>query len=88
MKRSSAFVLRRIGSETLLVPVGAQVASINGLIVVNDVTSFVWNLLAEDRSLDALVLAVGEAFEVESDRARQDLRVLLDDLSCMGVLDE
>lgn len=88
MKRSSAFVLRRIGSDTLLVPIGAQVGNTNGVIVVNDVTSFVWDLLAEDRSLDALVLAVGETFAVENDRAREDLRVLLDDLICMGVVDE
>ena len=74
MKRKEDFLLQNVGGQDLLIPLGAKVLDMNGLMVINPTGRYLWELLAEDRSLEDLVTAVVERFEVESDRAGADVQ--------------
>jgi hypothetical protein len=84
MKRSSGFFLQNIGGQDLLVPLGAKVMDLNGVIVLNATGRFIWELLAQDRSLDDLAAAVGEHFDVEPERARIDIQAFVAEIAKWG----
>jgi hypothetical protein len=52
--------------------------------VLNPTGRFIWELLAEDRSLEELVAAVVEQFDVGADRAGADVRAFVHDLAQQG----
>jgi hypothetical protein len=84
MKRKDELMLQKVGDQALLIPLGAKVLDMNGMVVLNTTGSFIWELLAEERSFEELVGAVVERFAVEADRAGADVRTFLDDLIRQG----
>jgi hypothetical protein len=56
----------------------------NGLVVLNPTGRCIWELLAEERSLDELVVAVTERFDVDAGQARTDTAAFVEDLSRKG----
>lgn len=87
MKRKDDLMLQKVGGQSLLIPLGAKVLDMNGMVVLNATGSFVWELLARECSFEELVAAVVERFEVEAGRAEADVRIFVDDLSRQGWID-
>lgn len=88
MKKKSDFILQDICSEKMLVPIGSQVMDMNGLVTLNGTAAYVWELLAEDRTVDELAAAVAEQFDVAPERARADVQVFIDEITRMGLLEQ
>jgi hypothetical protein len=86
MKRKADFLMQNVGGENLLVPLGAQVMDLNGLITLNDTGACVWELLAQERTADELAIAVAAQFEVDAATARADVQTFLDDIAKLGML--
>ncbi len=70
-----------------MVPIGAQVMDTNALITLNTTGHCVWELLAEERSVDELATAVAARFDVDIDRAGTDVKAFLDEITRMGLLE-
>jgi hypothetical protein len=87
MRRKPDFVMQNVGGENVLVPIGAQVMDLNGLITLNATAACVWELLAQERSLDDLVAAVLERFEVTPEAARADVQTFVDEITRLGLLE-
>ena len=87
MKRKDDLLLENVGGQDLLIPLGSRVLDLNGMVVLNSTGSYIWELLAEERSLEELVAAVVEEFEVGPDRAGVDVRAFIDDLAQRGWID-
>ena len=47
MKRKTDFIMQNVAGENLLVPLGARMMDLNGLITLNDTAACVWELLAQ-----------------------------------------
>jgi Coenzyme PQQ synthesis protein D (PqqD) len=86
MKRSEDFLLQNVGGQDLLVPLGAKVMDMNSLITLNATGRRVWELLAEDHSVEYLVTEVVKQFDVDLERARADVQAFLDELNRLGLL--
>lgn len=86
MRRKDDFVMQNVGGENLLVPLGAQVMDMNGIITLNSTSGYIWSLLDQDRSIDELAAAVAERFEVDPARARADIEKFLDEIADLGLL--
>ena len=86
MRRKDDFVMQNVGGENLLVPLGAQVMDMNAIITLNTTSSYIWSLLDQDRSIDELVAAVAERFEVDPARARADIQKFLAEITDLGLL--
>jgi hypothetical protein len=86
MIRKSDFVVQNVGGENLLVPLGAQVMDLNGLITLNDTGAYVWELLAQDRTLDELAEAVAAQFEVDPAAALGDVQMFIDEINRLGLV--
>lgn len=87
MKRKSDFMMQNVASENLLVPLGAQVMDLNGFVTLNDTAACVWELLAQDRTVDELAGAVAEEFNMDAAIARADVQAFLDEIAGMGLLE-
>lgn len=86
--RTPDAILREIAGETLLVPVRRmRLLDAETLYILDDVGACVWRRLAEPGTLDDLVAAVEEAYDVPpATDVRADLRALLDDLVGQGLV--
>ncbi len=81
MKRKDDVLVQNIGGQDLLVPIGAKVAEMNGMVVLNPAARLIWDLLAEDRSEEDLVTAVVNQFDVDRERAQVDVKGFLSELA-------
>jgi hypothetical protein len=87
MKRSQDFLLKDVGGQSLLVPIGAKVTEMNALITLNATGRCVWELLAEDLSAEDLVREVAKRFDADPGKTRSDVQAFLDKLRRLGLLE-
>ena len=79
-------VTRRIGSDTLLVPVSGSAASENAVFPVNGTGLFAWERLSAGKSIDETACAMSEMFDVEVELARTDCVDLVKNLVDQNLL--
>lgn len=87
MKVSKDFIVRDIAGEFILVPVGAAVR-FNGLITMNAVGQFLFQLLQEERTLEELARSVTAEYDVSYETACADCEEFLQQLREIGALVE
>lgn len=87
MRRKADFIMQNVGGENLLVPLGAQVVDTNGLIVLNSTGACLWELLAEDRSVDELTEALVTSFDIDAQCANADVQRFVDEITRIGLLE-
>ena len=86
MKRKADFVVQNICGEIILLPLGAQILDLNGLIRLNETGAYLWKLLEHDVSTDELATALVEKFDVDSTIAYADVQFFIREIEKMGVL--
>ena len=87
MKRKKNVILRDIGGETLLVPIGAKLIDLNGLITLNETAACLWEMLAQERTEDELSVILAQRFYVNIERARVDVQTFLNEIDKIGVVE-
>lgn len=87
MKIKDGFMLRRFGDDSIVVAVGEGAEDFNRLITLNEVGSFIYKQLSEDKTLDELAAAIVEAYEVDESVARADAEAFVLNLDKAGLLD-
>ncbi|MGN1064459.1 MAG: PqqD family protein [Thermoguttaceae bacterium] len=88
MKLDKNFVLRRVVDNAVLVPFGQKMIDFNGMISLNKVGAFLAEKLQEETTLDALVAAVVEKYDVDAETATADVSRFLDELRANKALSE
>lgn len=88
MKRNNNFVMQNIGGTALLVPLGAQVMTINGMVLLNETGRLIWELLSKERTVEELAAAVAERFDVDITRALGDVQVFIDEIMGRGLVEQ
>lgn len=88
MRAAKDYIVREIAGETILIPSGLAAQKFNGLVTVNELGSFIWNVLAEDVTLDELVGRITDSYDVDAETARTDALEFLDELRQIGALEE
>jgi hypothetical protein len=80
-----SLVTRRIAGETILVPMTTDVVDLNAVYTLNDVGSFVWDLIDGRRSAQAIAEAVSAEYDVAPEQAARDVDELLTGLEAKGL---
>ena len=88
MQVSKDYLLRSIAGETILIPSGAAAQKFNGLVTVNAIGAFIWDVLQTPTDLDGLVSRITEEYEVDADTARRDAEDFLSELRRIGALED
>lgn len=79
-------IKRQIAGDTILVPVGKTVLESNGLFMLNELGTFIWDLLPGAESEADICKAVLDQYDVPMERAQQDVSEFLEKLRSMGII--
>lgn len=79
-------IKRVIAGDTVLVPVGKTVYDSNGLFMLNELGSFIWDHLPGAESEQDILDAVLAEYEVSVAEAGKDIREFLTELRRLGIL--
>lgn len=78
IKTKKDFLLRSLGSESVIIGIGGESKSINGMIRLNATGVFYWNELQKGTTVDALTQKTLERFEdADEETARADIQDFL-----------
>jgi len=86
MKRKADFIEERVGDSFYLYPAGENVDG--RIFSMNDTCKFVWDLLETDRSESEVIAAVAAHYGIECIIAADDIREVLSQMSCAGIIDQ
>jgi hypothetical protein len=78
-------VTRRIANETVIVPMTANVADLDSVYTLNEVGSFIWDLVDGHRSAQSIAEMVAAEFDVPPEQAARDVDELLTALEEKGL---
>lgn len=81
----SGFVLREIAGEFIAVPVNNYGNSV-GMIVLNQVSAIIWDMLQSERTLLELTDQISSEFDVSKAEAEADIVAFIDELRKLGLL--
>ena len=73
MKIKKGFVLRVVGGESVVVPVGEMSKKFHGMINLNETGAFLWKFFTEEHTIDEGVNALLAEYDVEEGIARADV---------------
>ena len=79
-------IKREIAGDTILVPVGSGVYDSNGLFALNELGSFIWDLLPKADGEEDILKAILDEYEVSREQAQEDLREFLDKLKQLNII--
>ena len=88
MKIKEGFLLRQVGVNHVIVPVGAQSVDFRCIITLNEVGAFLWQKLAADCTVSDLVEAILAEYDVTADIATADVERFVASLREKNLLDE
>ncbi len=88
MKIKEGFLLRQVGGNNVVVPVGAQAVDFRCLITLNEVGAFLWQKLSVDCTVADLVAALLGEYDVTADIAAVDVERFVASLREKNLLDE
>lgn len=86
MKIKKELIKREIGGETILVPVGKTVYDSKGLFVINELGTFIWEMLPKAETEEDILNAILSEYDVSEDEAKKDLEEFLDTLRKMEII--
>lgn len=88
MHIAPGFLIRQVAGENLAIPSGESAHRLSGLMVLNGSGKFLFELLQTDRSMQELIDAMMEEYDVDTATARTDVEEFLDILRKNNVLVE
>lgn len=87
-KTSNEYLLRKVAGEYILVPVGAGVNQLNGMLTLNETFQFIWTQFQEPRSIAEVVTAAKEMYEDKDGAMERDIRQFVEESLRYGFLKE
>jgi hypothetical protein len=86
-KRTESVVTREIAGETMLIPITSQLADMQQIFALDAVSALIWSLLDGTHTLQELIAAVTNDFEVTAEVATADANRFLDELCEAGLVE-
>ena len=87
MKIKKGFVLRVVAGESVVVPVGELSKSFHGMINLNETGAFLWRFFTEEHTVEEGVDALCGEYEVERERATEDVNKFAEILTENGFVE-
>lgn len=80
LKLKNGFILREIGGDIMVIPSGEEL-DLNMMITLNNTGKFLWELLQEGSTEQAMLEAVLAAYEIEEEKARTYIKEFVEKLN-------
>lgn len=82
------YQLRKIANQTFLFPVGKKADELQGAIVLNEMSEYVWNLIHEPLLLEEIISKIEDVYDTENVDLRSFIVPLLNQFEAYGVLEQ
>ncbi len=73
MKIKKGFILREVGGESVVVPVGERSKSFHGMINLNETGAFLWRFFSEEHTAEEATAALCAEYEANQDDVSADV---------------
>ena len=80
MKIKKSMIKREVAGQTVLVPFGNALKDTNGLFLVTETGSLIWDILPECETVKDIVDKILIEYEVDEETAEKDVNKFLDEL--------
>ena len=87
MKIKPGFELREIADNYVVIPTESNVVDFSSMIMLNEVSAFLWLQLLEDKTEGDLLKAVLKEYGVDKETASGDIKIFIKELAAAGVID-
>ncbi len=87
MKTKSGFILRALGDNYIIVPVGPEAQRCNGIIKINETGKLIWEMLEKTATREELVTAMTEHFEIDRVTAEKDVDIFVEKAARANLID-
>jgi hypothetical protein len=81
LQQAQDIVCRRVGGESILVPIRQNVGNLDFVYTLSEVAADVWTLLDGTRSVDAIIDAICVQYDIDRATAAADVTTLVTDLA-------
>ncbi|MDD3832558.1 MAG: PqqD family protein [Oscillospiraceae bacterium] len=88
MKILSGYMLREVGGESIVVPVGSRTVDLRGIIKLNDTAAFLWEKLQDECTRQELVSAMLDEYDVDEETATNDVGRFIESLEQNNLLEK
>jgi len=85
-KLKDGFIVRKIGKQIMAVPVGQQTSQIHGMIALSESAEILWKALEKGADEESLVDILAEIYEIDREKASEDVKKFLAGLKEQGAL--
>ncbi len=86
MRRNPEFLLREVAGTIVVVPVGQATTAFPGMITMNPTGAFLWEKLETEHTVETLVAALVEHYEVTVEKAQADVVSFVEKLVPTGAI--
>ena len=86
MKRNQDFLMQNVAGTMVVVPVGEAAVAFKGMLTLNAVGAYIWELLENEQTVQSLTKALVERYEVAAEVAQADVEAFLAKLQEAGAL--
>ena len=87
MKIKDGYMLDTIGEQKIAVSLDSANDKFSGMIKLNAVGAFLWELLTEETTEEALVQAVTEKYDIDAETAKKDIEKFVGTLEKNKILE-
>ena len=87
MKIKEGFELKEIADNYVVIPTESNVVDFSSMIMLNEVSAFLWLQLLEDKTENDLLKAILKEYDVDKETAAGDIKVFIKELAAAGVID-
>ena len=84
MKIKKGFILRKVGGESVVVPVGEMSKKFHGMINLNETGSFLWEFFTAEHTVEEGIQALLAEYEVTEELAKNDVERFVETLTANG----
>lgn len=87
MRIKDGFELKEIADNYVVLPTESNVVDFSSMIMLNEVSAFLWLQLLEDKTEQDLLKAVLKEYDVDKETAAGDIKIFIKELAAAGVID-
>ena len=87
MKVKENYMLREIAGNFVVIPVGQNIADYKNMLHLNETGVFLFNLLKNDTTIEALVQSLVDEYEVTKEKANEDVITFVNKLKEADIIE-
>ncbi|MDD3766559.1 MAG: PqqD family protein [Eubacteriales bacterium] len=88
MKIKDGFILKEIAGESVVVPVGDNIADFSATIILSESGAFLWRALEKGANEEQLLKSILSEYNIDAQTAKEDIKAFIDKLTIHNLLEK